>query len=1139
MPKVNVAERVLAREKVIASLRKEIHGPNSEELYFGTLLEHKSGSYILNANEIEGPFFCGDDGEEIFNYPPLIKYGVGVLYGIDKNGGDTDDLSPFEELEVIQDELETVDFLSHGDHLEMSDDEDLDVLDLSTTAGLDQSSLGITFVLSRAFRGPLLFNFSGGRYIEQSVIIKDKTSIWWKRVPIILKTEIDVPAFQIGLRKQSTFKLVSSDGHAQLKLHLYFRHISGHDDLIFVTLVSQNISSLGNKTTNAIFQSKFSVESKSGDLFSPHPSGLRRNDMESLSQELQYRKQDTYAIGHGCSGDWTDDFATVSSNVFPTFESSSITAEIPGLDLDMRKLGMEDWGVQKEIIDSLLVEFSNWIDQLEISVSELSNQWRAVGEVNLANCRSSLIRMKNATHILENNTKARLAFSLANEAIADQQLAAKKQVRKVSLDDSENLVLSTEPPNILQISRWRPFQLGFLLQALPDIVDKNSEYRETVDLIFFPTGGGKTEAYLGLSAFAIFYRRLCDANDCGTEVLMRYTLRLLTAQQFTRAASLICCMEVMRRKRNDLGEKQFSIGVWLGGKTTPNSQKDAKKSLSDLKSGHSSSNPFLLLKCPYCATELGSIPKFRNKVSIHGYKIKKSTDEFSIYCLNTLCPFGSRDGEIPVKVIDEAIYQNPPDILIGTVDKFARLTWEDRAKAIFGIGDDGIRHVSPPGLVIQDELHLISGPLGSMAGIYEVVMQDLCTDHRLAQSAPPKIIASTATVSRFGQQIRNLFSRTETSLFPPPGIDAEDNFFSRPDTLEDGKPAPGRIYVGVFAPGYPSFQTIQVHAASALLQAPYQLEPELRDPYWTNLWFFNSIRELGNTLSLLQFDIGRLLQQIRQRDWLGKSRRLFVPSLELTSRMESHEVPSAISKLEVKYSEANNRAVDVCLASNIIEVGIDIDRLGLLIIAGQPKTTSQYIQVSGRIGRLSQDAPGIVVTLYGPTKPRDRSHFEKFRSYHQKMFQFVEPSSVTPFSYPVLKRALHAVLVAYVRMTTPTGTPPYPMNGIALQNAMNLFRKAIRISDPENSKVLDFWLIQREKEWRIWEKSLWKADFGKPEEERNALLRGAEVSADANNSPNFWRTPNSLRNVDAECSIEISNIKTMITPTAVKETEQT
>lgn len=136
---------------------------------------------------------------------------------------------------------------------------------------------------------------------------------------------------------------------------------------------------------------------------------------------------------------------------------------------------------------------------------------------------------------------------------------------------------------------------------------------------------------------------------------------------------------------------------------------------------------------------------------------------------------------------------------------------------------------------------------------------------------------------------------------------------------------------------------------------------------------------------------------------------------ELTSRMKNNEVAQSLSDLKVDFSKYNNQAIDLVLASNIIEVGVDVDRLALMTIVGQPKTTSQYIQVSGRVGRKPEQSPGLVVTIYNRGDSNDKSHYEHFNEFHQKLYANVEESSVTPFSHFSIERGFPAVLIGYLR----------------------------------------------------------------------------------------------------------------------------
>jgi hypothetical protein len=711
------------------------------------------------------------------------------------------------------------------------------------------------------------------------------------------------------------------------------------------------------------------------------------------------------------------------------------------------------------------------------------------------------------------------AFRLANEAMLFQQLRSSFDKRDVQRLKDGRLVVNGAHPTPTPVpgkGNWRPFQIAFLLASLPELVDRTCPTRSIVDLIFFPTGGGKTEAYLGACAVSLLARRLRDNDDAGTDTLMRYTLRLLTAQQFLRAAALVCVLEDIRSKNEgELGTTPFGIGIWLGGSTTPNNWNQARENLRQLGSHASAQNMFLLLRCPWCGTEMGPKPRPRSGQDVIGYELVGNKVEFR--CLDRACRFGGR-RQLPVHVVDQDIYDSRPSIVIGTVDKFAMLAWRPEARAIFGLASDGTREVSPPGLIIQDELHLISGPLGSMVGLYEPVIDDLCTDKRSAEPVVPKIIASTATIRRYEDQIRGLFGREQVALFPPHGLEEGRSFFAEPAVLDNGELEPGRRYLGIMSASLGSTQTVQVRVAAATLQGAVSMPDADKDGYWTNLNFLNSLRELGNTVSLIQSDIPDYLTGLRRREDLASSRWPRIP-MELTSRRRSDDIPKAIEQLQLSYG--NPGCVDICLASNIIEVGVDIDRLGLMTIVGQPKTTAQYIQVSGRVGRRPDRSPGLVSTIYGAAKPRDRSHYERFRTYHQRLYAQVEPTSVTPFAAPVLGRALHAAAVSHIRQSSQIGLPVYPFPGPEYDTAVGLLRERAVLADPDELPTLEREQRKRANEWAKWERTTWSANVigGDP---KQGLMRYAGTLPDMEAEATMWDVPTSMRNVDAECRLEIS-----------------
>lgn len=708
-----------------------------------------------------------------------------------------------------------------------------------------------------------------------------------------------------------------------------------------------------------------------------------------------------------------------------------------------------------------------------------------------------------------------------NKAILMQQLTGgekrlhdfdKKEKRNRFNPDYQDIDFENRSENT---GYWRAFQIGLILSSLKSsILDCGTcKERDDVELIWFPTGGGKTEAYLGLASFAMFYRRLKDQHDDGVHVLMRYTLRLLTTQQFQRGSRLICAMERIRQQHDKLGAQPFSIGIWVGSANTPNKRAAAVTAYNKMRTYGRAENPFILRQCPWCGAEMGKQHKVGSATQVLGYSKKGKTIAFK--CPDKRCPFSN---SLPVHVIDEDIYERRPSLIIGTVDKFAMLAWMPEAGALFGLNIDGEREKKPPGLIIQDELHLISGPLGTMVGLYETVIEELCTEK--TEGIKPKIVCSTATIRRYQDQVRCLFARQKAVLFPPPGLDAGDSFFARYAVDSKGNLLPGRRYLGFYAPGLPSMQTLQVRLFSSILMGNMLFEKvEERDPWWTLLVFFNSIRELGGALSLFQTDIPGALRGMAMRHGI-KDRRFLNNVLELTSRMTNEEVPLALEELGKKYTGKKSRAVDVCLASSIIEVGIDVDRLSLMSIVGQPKTIAQYIQVSGRVGRKWWERPGLVNTLYSSTKPRDRSHFEKFQSSHSQLYAQVEPTSVTPFSPPVLDRALHALFAIYLRLLGDRSATESPdkVDPALLEELKQIFMTRVLIVDSSEAEYVLRSFEKRLRQFNRWQRTWWS----KEQEQADSMLRKYETWVTKEMEQTSWATPMSMRNVDAECQMDIT-----------------
>lgn len=738
----------------------------------------------------------------------------------------------------------------------------------------------------------------------------------------------------------------------------------------------------------------------------------------------------------------------------------------------MEALGtLKDGDDAKTKLEPLLTQYRAWIEAQRGTLAGLEPRQRRTAEDLLLQAGVAADRIEAGVAAL-GDPEVLDAFRIANRTMG--QAARQREAVRTETDAAQ-----VAPP------RWRPFQLAFILMALRGIVDPLHADRQMVDLLFFPTGGGKTEAYLGLAAFAMVLRRLRNPGirSAGTCVLMRYTLRLLTLDQLGRAAALMCALELEReRDRRKLGDWPFEIGLWVGSAATPNrmgaqgdtgpgADRTAYRKWRHYLTNERNPSPIPIENCPWCGAKF-------TRNSFRLVPGPRKPTNLTVRCVNYHCAF-SRDRALPILGVDEPIYRRLPAFLIATVDKFAALPWTGQTGALFGLVERFDNHgfygpcdpgmgsalggpLPPPELIIQDELHLISGPLGTIAGVYETVIEALATRSVDGNPLKPKIIASTATVRRAAPQIRALFERSQVAVFPQPGPDRRDSFFAR---VAAASLMPARLYVGVAAPGR-SLKVVLLRSYLALLAAAqtlYAIEGGKRnrqnatDPYMTLLGYFNSLRELGGSRRIVEDEVRTRVSQYGRRrrldpdDRLLSSRSIGYEVLELTSRVSTGDVAAAKRRLALPFNE--DERVDVALATNMISVGLDIVRLGMMVVLGQPKTSAEYIQATSRVGRDALK-PGLVVTLLNVHKPRDRSHYERFEMYHASFYRAVEATSVTPFSPRALDRALAAALVGlcrhgHVPMTRPLGAGEI----LAARTALDAF--AIRFAErAQNHKTM-------------------------------------------------------------------------------------
>lgn len=1083
-----------------------------------------------------------ENGEEILlNEPPRLRYGAGVLFPRAATFVKADSTTSEEEnvLEKLEEEKENDDPVKTEESkapVDMAEDFEEEI---GLANSFLPSAMGFS-CFSKIPKDGFIVKATLGIYEikEYSYQKEDGNPVSRKAYyRNSLDQEFTLSASEIPLQSGKSIDklLIDKDGkEINLKLNIRNRtheiKSSNNIHLLTFTLMNLNAGGAENiKNEDCFFQVSFTVSANEKCFFPYKVAASKTDKDDEKSNLLLFRKKNTFAVGHGCSPSWNDndiDFTdSIKTEAIPIYEIKPIVPnELKSVELKMFDLSdLSENDITTNLV-KLNAEYETWIDkQVEIANAELKDDLLQTALRHIDSCRLCLQRMKEGVEVLKSNEKVSRAFKLMNRAMLLQQLHYSIETRNWILNNGNIIgVKDAVIPNINDSSTWkpglgswRPFQLAFILMNLNAMLDSDHGDREIVDLIWFPTGGGKTEAYLGLSAFTMFLKRLKDKNNSGTTILMRYTLRLLTAQQFQRAAALICaCDRIRKENEEELGAARITIGLWVGSDSTPNRREEARRSFQIMEQGREEENPFIVLKCPWCGSQMGYLKEARtNKVK--GYKRRRvGTKETIIYqCDNQQCDFSKADYNLPLIVIDEDIYDNPPTLLIGTVDKFAMLTWKPEAKSIFGFRGNE-RTFSPPELIIQDELHLISGPLGSMVGLYETMIEELCT----LNNVKPKIIASSATISRAKEQINSLYGRgtNNVNIFPAQCLSAGDSFFAYEDTTSTG-----RIYTGIFASALPSHATAQVRVISALLQSVKSIsvaEEILRDPYWTALAYFNSIRELGHAATLIRADIREYMNSIWIRKAIkGDERRFINRDIELTSRINSNDIPEYLEQLSKSWTgDITEYPVDVCLATNMISVGVDIPRLGLMTVIGQPKTTSEYIQATSRVGR-SKKGPGLVFSIYNCSKARDRSHFEHFQEYHSKIYSKVEPTSVTPFSAPARERGLHAILVGLIRLystdQSATAPRPFPKKEIIERVTQIIFDRVHLIDDGEYEKTLE--LIEEKLEY--WKNEL-PLVYGSFAQQTNIpLMYPAGTNPSEDIKARAWSTPTSMRNVDSTC----------------------
>ena len=1004
-----------------------------------------------------------------------------------------------------------------------------DEVDTSTNQSLVPSSMGFTFCVDGELENVQLFA-NWGRYertqSERENEETGKSPRCWKRIP-------SGGSAVVSLKKRTIEPIrIDTDCPSVVVQGSVSAPLENGDRLVTLFLVNTQTMPEQNQDQAWIFQPELSVRDMEGRAVFRRRPILRADefDEEREALEMIYRDRVEFAVGHGISVHATvseedrERATEVRTAVLPEYEIQ--VTETPGLEpedrpamrrmiedglLDMERLAeLATPEKRDELVAGLKVltdDYAEWIAENRNAIGSEVVGYDIPATEAMDRCNLILERLREGIEVLASDDRALAAFRFANRAMASQRIhsiyaLAKRRGDEVTLDAL----------NVRKNRSWRPFQLAFMLLSIPALADPTHRDRTQpleafADLLWFPTGGGKTEAYLGVAAFTMGVRRLqgdmggLDGGR-GLAVIMRYTLRLLTLQQFQRATALICAMEVLRRAEPEVwGDAPFTIGLWVGQRVTPNTTDESHAAIEKERDGKygTGSTPAQLTSCPWCGSEIAPGREIR---------VDRDLGRTFVYCGDKYgrCEFSqakSKNLGLPVLVVDDEIYRHPPSMLIATVDKFAMMAWRGQVRALFGKANrECPRHgllwpeadcngnhtkkgsleavkvkeitpIRPPDLIIQDEFHLISGPLGTMVGLYETAVDELSTWTVDGKAIRPKIVASTATVRKAEEQVNNVFLR-RVSVFPPHGLDVEDNFFSVQRSVEH---KPGRLYMGICSPGS-SRPAVLIRVYVALLtaaQSLFQRFGAAADPYMTVVGYFNSLRELGGMRRLAEDDVQTRAYRVQMSDVKrpGLSQRSVRIVDELTSRVSNKEIPKKLDQLEVKFKptweKGETRAIDIVLATNMLSVGVDVNRIGLMVVNGQPKNTAEYIQATSRVGR---SFPGLVCTVLTWSRPRDLSHYETFEHYHATFYKHVEAQSVTPFAARALDRGLTGAMVSLLRLENDSMNPNPGAQSLdssgkaeALRARKVLSERAWKVKDKAARTIADTMTADRIDRW--------------------------------------------------------------------------
>lgn len=578
-------------------------------------------------------------------------------------------------------------------------------------------------------------------------------------------------------------------------------------------------------------------------------------------------------------------------------------------------------------------------------------------------------------------------------------------------------------------STWRLFQIVFIVSMIPDIAacdrdlmpddEKVKTHLSDMALLYFPTGGGKTEAFLGVLVFNLFFDRH-RGKSCGVTSILRYPLRLLSVQQVQRLANVLAKAELIRRADKEIcGTECFSLGYFVGDNNTPN-EMSAKEYARYREMNQAQRDEHRVLDvCPFCG-----------KQSVH-IRADEYLSRLVHFCDNPECQSG---GDLPLYIVDSEIYRYLPSAIISTVDKLAIVGCNANFRNILNGGEykcpvhgytskkkciertcklevQGFETVDmydpAPTLFIQDELHLIRESLGTYASHYESFLKYYIRNISKSKR-DVKIIGATATISSYREQVYHLYGRNPIR-FPCESPFIEKNFYAEVDK-EDLQ----RQILG-YAPYGKAIVNSVVYSLKYMREAvfEYYKDPqkildipnigistkeealELLKDYWIFLEY-NNVKRDGNNVD------GAIKTPVNEE--LSSDGIIPFKTRAMTGDESFQDVREVLA--EVENNSDVYGGVNLITATSMISHGVDADRFNVMFFYGIPGNMAEYIQAYSRTGRKHTS---IVIDLIRPMRETDQSYLKNFTSMHKYKDLLVEPVPINRWASKAVDNTLPGI----------------------------------------------------------------------------------------------------------------------------------